>query len=82
MPSHSAGGTKRYLLSTLAGNPNLHTECFWSFAFAFAVSSSYLNADDFINVKEVVTRCLVQFAGYLAGIGIPGKSAAGGPSVL
>lgn len=67
-----AGGIKRYLLSTLAGNPNVHTECFWAFTFAFAFSSSYLNADDFVNVKEVVTKCLLQFAGYLAGVGIPG----------
>lgn len=68
----TAGGSKLYLLSTLPGNPSVHTEWFWAFTFAFAVSSSYLNADDFVNVKEVVAKCLQQFAGYLAGVGIPG----------
>jgi hypothetical protein len=69
----AAGATTRYMLATLSGNPNVHTEWFWAFTFAFAVSSSYLIADDFVNVKEVVTKCLLQFAGYLAGVGIPGK---------
>jgi hypothetical protein len=74
-PTPASGGTKRYLLSTLAGSASLHTEWFWAFTFAFAVSSSYLNADNFASVKEVVTKCLQQFAGYLAGVGIPGMPA-------
>jgi hypothetical protein len=69
----AAGATTRYMLATLSGNPVVHTEWFWAFTFAFAVSSSYLNADDFVNMKEVVTKCLLQFAGYLAGVGIPGR---------
>lgn len=69
------GGTKRYLLSTFAGSASLHTEWFWAFTFAFAVSSSYLNAENFASVKEMVTKCLQQFAGYLAGVGIPGEPA-------
>lgn len=73
-----AGGAKRYLLSRLAGNPVMHTECFWAATFAFAVSSSYLNDAEFASVRGVVTKCLQQFAGYLAGIGVPGGRVAGG----
>jgi len=67
------GGRKCYLLSTLASNPAVRTEWFWASTFGFAVSSSYLNAEEFVNIKAVVTRCLQQFAGYLAGVGIPGE---------
>lgn len=67
------GGCKRYLLSTLASNPAVRTEWFWASTFGFAVSCSYLNAEEFVNIKAVVTRCLQQFAGYLAGVGIPGE---------
>lgn len=68
----TAGATTRYMLATLSGNPNVRTEWFWSFTFAFAISSSYLDADDFVNMKQVVCKCLLQFASYLAGVGIPG----------
>lgn len=68
----AAFGAKRQLLSTLAGNPVLHTEWLWAGAFSFAVSSSYLQAEELASIRDVVLLCLADFARYMCGVSISG----------
>lgn len=68
----AAFGAKRQLLSALAGNPVLHTEWLWAGAFSFAVSSSYLQAEELASIRDVVLLCLADFARYMCGVGISG----------
>ncbi|KAF6266032.1 AEX-3 domain-containing protein [Scenedesmus sp. NREL 46B-D3] len=68
-------GAKRLLLCALAGNPVLHTEWLWAGTFSFAVSSSYLQAEELASIRNVVVACLADFARYVSGVGIPGAAA-------
>jgi hypothetical protein len=67
------GGAKRQLLSALAGNPVLHTQWLWAATFSFAVSSSYLQAEELASIRDVVVTCLTEFARYMTGVGISGE---------
>jgi hypothetical protein len=73
LPLAALGGAKRQLLSAIAGNPVLHTEWLWAAAFNFAVSSSYLQAEELACIRDVVVTCLTEFARYMAGVGISGE---------
>lgn len=54
----------------------MRSEQFWATTFAFAVSSSYLGAQEFVDVRASVVRCVQDFAGYMGGTGIPGEKQA------
>jgi hypothetical protein len=51
----------------------LRTEWLWAGAFSFAVSSSYLQAEELASICDVVVACLTEFARYMSGVGISGE---------
>jgi hypothetical protein len=63
---------QRRLLASLTHCPTLFTEWFWSGAFAFAVSSAYLGADNRADLQDVVAATLVEFSHLMHGVGIGG----------
>lgn len=71
--STAALGPKQTLLSCLGSNPAVHVEWFWSCTFSFAVSSSYLQAEELADIRDVVAVMLAEFARYITGVGIPGE---------
>jgi hypothetical protein len=51
----------------------LHSEWLWAGTFSFAVSSSYLQAEELASIRDVVVVCLTDFLRYMCGVGISGE---------
>jgi hypothetical protein len=61
------------LISVLAALPLVYYEWFWLGAFNSAVTSRYLGSLEQPAMREVVALVAVEFATYLAGVGITGE---------
>lgn len=75
-------GVRRRLIASLARCPTLFAEWFWSGAFAFAVSSTYLGAENRAELQDVVAATLAEFAHLVTGVGVRGEARSalpGGP---
>jgi hypothetical protein len=65
-------GCPQSLITSLFGNPVLYNDWLWAGTFSLAVSSTYLHAQEFQDMKDVLVTCLARFAQYVAGVGISG----------
>lgn len=68
----AAPGGRRRLISCLGTLPCSHCDWFWAGVWAFGVSRSYLEADEFLELAAVVASRLEELAPCLAGVGVPG----------
>ena len=65
------------LISVLAALPLVYYEWFWLGAFNSAVAGKYLCSVEQPVMREVVALVAVEFASYIAGVGITGETRPG-----